>query len=45
MPNYILRNVDDSLWERFKAKAAEDGRSLKGALLWLIQRYVDGKVK
>lgn len=45
MPAYILRNIDPDLWKRVKERAAAEGRSLRGLILWLLQRYADGKVK
>lgn len=45
MPSFILRNIDPDLWARVKARAAEDGRSLRGLILWLLTKYADGKVK
>jgi hypothetical protein len=40
MPDYILRNVDDSLWKRFKQRAKAEGHQLRWVLLELVQRYV-----
>jgi hypothetical protein len=45
MPSYILRNIDPDLWERVKVKAVSEGRSLRGLILWLLEKYADGKVK
>jgi plasmid stability protein len=39
MANYILRKVDDGLWQSFRARAATDGHSLRWLLLELIRRY------
>ena len=39
MPSYILRHIDPSLWEPFKARAAEEGRGLKFVLTRLIALY------
>ena len=39
MANYILRQVDDQLWQRFRARAAADGHALKWVLLELIRYY------
>jgi plasmid stability protein len=41
MPSFILRNPDPALWEAFKTRAAQEGRSLRWVLLELIRRYVD----
>jgi plasmid stability protein len=45
MANYILRKVDDTLWQSFRARAQTEGHSLRWLLLELIQRYVNGGLK
>jgi hypothetical protein len=45
MPSYILRNIDADLWERVKARASEDGRSLRGLIMWLLEKYAEGKIR
>jgi hypothetical protein len=45
MPAYILRDIDIELWTRVKERAASEGRSLRGLILWLLQWYAEGKVK
>ena len=44
MPDYILRDVDDATWQRFKARAARDGHSLRWVLLRLVERYANDAV-
>jgi hypothetical protein len=44
MANYILRQFDDALWQRFKARAQGEGRGLRWVLLELIRMYADGRV-
>lgn len=41
MASYILRAIDDVFWARVKARAASEGRGLKGALLHLLGLYAD----
>jgi len=41
VPDYILRNIDPSLWDRFKERAASEGRSLRWLIFELIRRYVE----
>jgi len=38
---YIIRNTSTELWRAFKARAAEEGRSLRWLLEELIRRYVE----
>lgn len=38
---YIIRKTDTPLWEAFKARAAQEGRSLRWLLEELIRRYVE----
>jgi hypothetical protein len=45
MPSYILRNIDPTLWERVKARAAKEGHSLRWLFLSFLERYADGKIK
>lgn len=44
MPSYILRNIESSLWARFKARSEAEGIPMRALLLLLIQAYADGKV-
>lgn len=41
MASYILRQIDDAFWTKVKARAASEGRSLKGALLHVLALYAD----
>jgi hypothetical protein len=45
MPAYTLRDIDTDLWTRVKERAATEGRSLRGLILWLLERYAAGKIK
>jgi hypothetical protein len=38
--NYILRDIDPSVWKAFRARATTEGRSLRWILIHLIQRYI-----
>lgn len=44
MPSYILRTIDADLWERVKARSAEDGIPLRAIILALLELYASGKV-
>jgi hypothetical protein len=39
MASYILRTVDDELWQRFRARAQTEGHSLRWVILTLIEYY------
>ena len=39
MPSYLLRGIDSELWEKFKARAAKEGRGLKFVVLRLVELY------
>lgn len=41
---YIIRNTNTELWQAFKARAAQEGRSLRWVLERLISLYVAGRV-
>jgi plasmid stability protein len=45
MPSFILRNIDEDLWNRVKARAKDEGRSLRGLILWLLTKYAEGKIR
>lgn len=38
--DFILRNADDDLWERFRARTQKEGRTLRWVILELILFYV-----
>ena len=42
MPPYLLRDVDDATRQRFTARAARDGHSLRWVLLRLVEEYAAG---
>lgn len=44
MPSYILRNIDPDLWERVKARSAEDDIALRAIILALLEMYAAGKI-
>jgi hypothetical protein len=41
---YLLRDVDDGLWQAVKAKAASQGKSIRDVLLEVIGAYLSGRV-
>jgi hypothetical protein len=40
---YILRDIDDNLWRRVKAKAAMQGVTLKEAVNSMLVQYVEAR--
>jgi hypothetical protein len=36
---YLLRDIDDNLWARVKARAKADGHNMRWVLLRLLQAY------
>jgi hypothetical protein len=40
---FILRHIDDRLWDQFRAKAAAEGVTTKQLLLRIIEAYLNGK--
>lgn len=42
MAQYFLRGIEDSIWRRFRARAAIDGLTIKDAMLKAISAYADG---
>lgn len=44
MPSYILRNINPKLWKDAKVRAAQDGISLKSAILWFLAQYGSGAI-
>lgn len=40
MANYILRKVDDELWQQFRTRAQAEGHSLRWVVLELVAYYV-----
>ena len=42
MKNYILRNIDPTLWARVKARAQLDHMPLRAVILKLLDRYAHG---
>jgi hypothetical protein len=45
VPSYYLKNVDDSLWQQFKHRAAKEGHPLRWVLLEMIKRYIKEGLK
>ena len=37
---YLLRNIPDDLWIRFKKRAAREGHSLRFIIVKLLERYI-----
>jgi hypothetical protein len=44
-PDYLLRNIPESLWHEVKARADQDGRNLRGLILWLLTKYAKGEIR
>lgn len=40
MTSFILRNVEDDLWKRFRERARGEGRTLRWIVLQLIAHYI-----
>lgn len=40
MASFILRKVDDELWQKFRERARLEGRSLRWLVLTLIEYYI-----
>jgi len=45
MPSYILRNIDDGLWTKVKARASKDGLPLRALILALLRGYAAGEFR
>lgn len=41
MASFILRKVEDAIWQKFRARAQSEGRSLRWVILTLIEFYID----
>lgn len=39
MAEYYLRNIDDGLWKRVKARATSEGRNVRVVLIALLRCY------
>ena len=42
MASFVLRHIDERLWQRVKAKAAAENVPIKQLLLTLLAAWVDG---
>lgn len=42
--NVLVRDVPTSLWERAKKKARGEGLTLRGLIVELLTRYVNGEL-
>lgn len=40
MADYILRGVDPDLWDHFKARCEDEGRSMRWVLIQLLTHYL-----
>ena len=40
MASFVLRHIDEALWQRFKAKAEAENVQIKHILLTLIEAWV-----
>lgn len=38
--NYLLRNIPDDLWNKFKSKCASQGKTMLSVILEFIVNYV-----
>jgi len=43
--SYLLKNMEDALWRRFKVRAARDGINMRSALNLLIDGYASGRLR
>lgn len=41
---YLLRDLDNDVWERMRARAKQDGATIKDVLLALIVGYADARI-
>jgi plasmid stability protein len=41
MATFMLRHIDEQLWNRFRARAAAEGLTTKQLLLRIIEAYVN----
>ena len=41
--NYILRDIEQTLWNKFKSKCAAEGVSIKDKIFELIKNYLKEK--
>lgn len=39
MPSFIIRKIDQALWDQFKAKAAQEGHALRHVMMSLMGVY------
>lgn len=39
MTDYLLRDIDETLWKRVQARAAKDGHTLRWIILKLLTHY------
>lgn len=44
MPTYILRDLPDDAWARFKARAQRDGWPLRALFVALMQDYASDRL-
>jgi hypothetical protein len=40
MANFILRKVDDTLWDKFRARCQSEGHPMRWVILALIAYYI-----
>lgn len=45
LPAYVLRDIPEPMWEKVKARAEKEGRSLRGLILWLLTKYAKGEIR
>jgi hypothetical protein len=39
MPNYLLRDIDETLWRKVKVQAAKDEKPIRTVILELLTKY------
>jgi hypothetical protein len=45
MTNFVLRELDDKSWQKFKVKCATEGVTAKSVIADLIDHWSDGRIK
>ena len=45
MPDYILRDMDDTLWRQIKSNAALEGLTVRQVITKLLTEYAKVKIK
>jgi hypothetical protein len=40
MTSYVLRDIEPTLWKKFKQRASAEGHSLRWVIVSLIKKYI-----